>query len=205
MVKPKFSPNYWAVRKRIQRLPRLVIGQMKAKAKHDAQRVIEVFQDGISQQNLRLQRLKPATIKKKAERGWMQPTTPLYGIGFDDSNTYVNMLEVVNVGDRKWAVRPKKGLHRIDPDEPQKKRIPLKVLFDVHEYGATITNGFGRGIFIRIPPRPALRYSYRRYMAMRMKEDPSVKVRVAIAKYVQEGDASALARIEKKLLKETTK
>ena len=75
----------------------------------------------------------------------------------------------------------------------------LSVLFDVHEYGAVITNGFGRGIYIRIPPRPALRYAYRKYMAAKAKNDPSPQIGKAIVAAVQHGDQDAIARIAKKL------
>ena len=199
IVKPIFSKNYWAVQKRVQRLPQLGIGMMKASAKRDAKGVIKEFRDGIKNQTLRLRKLKPATVDRKGAKGWKQPGTPLYGIGFDDPKTYVNMLEVVNRGNRMFVVQPKKGLHRSDPSEPGKKRMELKDLFDVHEYGTVISNGFGRGIMIRIPPRPALRYAFRLYMRKRMKADPTIAVRVAIAKYIKLGDEQALKRISKKM------
>ena len=201
VVKPIFSQRYWAVRKRIQRLPQLMIGQMKVAAKKDAAGVIATFRFGIINDSLRLKKLKPRTVDQKRIRGWDQPDTPLYGIGFRDPRTYINMLHVVNKGNRMFVVEPKRGFHRKDPDDPDRPRLKLKDLFDVHEYGTVITNGFGRGIMIRIPPRPALRYAYRLWMKKRMKEDPTVAVRAAIAKYVNAGDRQALERVRRKMEK----
>jgi hypothetical protein len=109
------------------------------------------------------------------------------------------MMEVAKVGDRMWVVRPKRGNHHPDPDRPDAKPISLRALFDVHEYGTTISNGFGRGIVIRIPPRPAMRYAYRRYMAERAKQDPALRMRAAIARFIRLGDAAALSRIARKM------
>jgi hypothetical protein len=199
VVRAKFSPRYWAVRKRIQRLPVLTIGMLKAHAKRDAKGIIKYFQDGLKDKTLRLKPLRPATVKAKKKKGWALPRNPLYGIGLDNPRTYINMLEVIDKGNRAWVVKPKRGLHRQDPDDPKKKRLTLKQLFDIHEYGVNISNGFGRGIPIRIPARPALRYAYRKYMAQRSKDDPTLAIRNAIAKYVEKGNVEALARIKKKL------
>jgi hypothetical protein len=199
MVKAQFSNTYHAVRQRVLRLPSMVIGGMKAQAKRDARNVVKIFRWGIINNRLHLKRLKPDTVNSKERSGMQSPATPLLGVGEADPRTYVNMLEVANVGNRMYSVRPKPGFHYPDPDRPDAEPVKLSVLFDVHEYGTTIANGFGRGIVIRIPPRPALRYAFRRYMAERAKADPAVKVRAAIAKYVREGDAAALARIARKL------
>lgn len=203
MVKAIFSKHYEAVRSRVRRLPKLMISQMKAHARKDANGVIKEFHDGIKNDSLRLQRLKPATIESKERRGLMQPETPLYALGLEDKRSYVNMLHVRKVGDRMYVVRPKHGYHhgkRWPGDEP-KQKIKLKDLFDVHEYGAVINNAFGKGIMVRIPPRPALRYAYKKYIRRRAREDPAVAVRIAIAKYIKAGDAVALKRIEAKLRK----
>ena len=67
VVKPIFSQRYWAVRKRIQRLPQLMIGQMKVAAKKDAAGVIATFRFGIINDSLRLKKLKPVgRLLKKA-------------------------------------------------------------------------------------------------------------------------------------------
>ncbi len=203
MIKAKFSTNYWAVQSRIRRLPRLMIKQMRAHARRDARAVIQEFRRGIAEDSLRLRRLRPKTIERKEGKGFEQPDTPLYGLGFADKRSYVNMLHVVHVGQRMFVVRPKAGYHHGkrypgDPD-PKPKTIKLKDLFDVHEYGTIIHNAFGRGLTVRIPPRPALRFAYRRYLRRRAKEDPAAAVRAAIAKYIQAGDTEALIRIHKKM------
>lgn len=198
LVKPIFSKGYKAVHSRMQRLPKLTIGMLKTAAKRDAQGVIDLFKDGIENSTLRLRKLKPRTVDEKARKGYQLPGTPLYGVGLDDPKTYINMLEVRNVGNRQYEVLPKKGFHHQEPDDTRTP-IKLKDLFDVHEYGTVIANGFGMGILIRIPARPALRYAYRLYMRLRAKADPALAVRVAIAKYIREGDVQALARIQKKM------
>ena len=203
MVKAKFSQNYWAVRKRIQRLPRLMIKQMKAHARKDAQGVIDEFREGIKNDSLKLRRLKPSTIASKERYGLNQPGTPLYGLGLDDKRSYINMLHIRNEGNRLFVVRPKAGYHhgKKKPGDSPKKQIKLKDLFDVHEHGTVIANAFGRGIVVRIHPRPALRYAFRNYMRKRAKADPTTAVRAAIAKYVRAGDQEGLNRIMKKLEK----
>jgi len=203
MVKAKFSKHYEAVKTRVRRLPKLMISQMKAHARRDANGVIKEFRDGISNDALMLRRLRPLTIESKARRALESPETPLYGLGMEDRRSYVNMLHVKKVGDRMYVVRPKPGYHHGKrwPGDQAKKQIKLKDLFDVHEYGAVINNAFGRGIVVRIPPRPALRFAYKKYIRRRARQDPAVAVRVAIAKYVRMGDAVALKRIEAKLAK----
>ncbi len=203
MVKAKFSKNYHAVNSRVRRLPKLMIKQMEAHALRDANGVIKEFRDGISNDGLMLKRLRPLTIESKTRRGLEAPETPLYAMGLGDSRSYANMLHVKKVGDRMYVVRPKPGYHHGKrwPGDQAKKQIKLKDLFDVHEYGAVINNAFGRGLIVRIPPRPALRFAYRKYIRRRARQDPAVAVRVAIAKYVRMGDKVALQRIEPKLAK----
>lgn len=203
MVKAKFSKHYEAVRSRVRRLPKLMIKQMEAHARKDANAVIKEFRDGISNDGLMLRRLRPLTIESKTRRGLGEPTFPLYALGLGNSRSYVNMLHVKKVGDRMYVVRPRPGYHHGKrwPGDQAKKQIKLKDLFDVHEYGAVINNAFGRGIVVRIPPRPALRFAYKKYIRRRAREDPAVAVRVAIAKYIRAGDTVALKRIEAKLAK----
>jgi len=203
MVKAKFSKHFEAVKSRVRRLPKMMIGHLKAHARKDANGVIEEFKDGIANDSLRLERLRPATIESKERHGLGQPTTPLFGLGLEDRRSYVNMLHVRKVAERMYVVRPKPGYHhgKTEPGDPPKKAVKLKDLFDVHEYGALIANAFGKGIVVRIPPRPALRFAYKKYIRRRAREDPAVKVRAAIARFVNAGDAGALQRIESKLSK----
>jgi len=202
MVKAKFSKHYEAVRSRVRRLPKLMVKQMQAHARRDANAVIKEFRDGISNDAVMWRRLRPVTLERKTRRGREAPETPLYGLGME-ARSYVNMLHVKKVGDRMYVVRPKPGYHhgRRWPGDQAKKQIKLKDLFDVHEYGAVINNAFGKGIVVRIPPRPALRFAYKKYIRRRARQDPAVAVRVAIAKYIRMGDTVALKRIEAKLAK----
>jgi len=204
MISVKYSASKKAVEARIHRLPQMMIGQMKAHALHDAKSVIENFKYGISNRLFRLKSLKPTTIASKVARGFEKPDVPLYGLGEEERDSYINCLHVRNIGNRLYSVEPRNDWHhgkRTADDSPEHK-IRLKDLFDVHEYGTVINNAFGRkGLMVRVPPRPALRYAYKAYMAYKKKTDPEFAVRIAIAKYVRSGDREALARIARKLEK----
>jgi len=189
MVKLVKTPT--AIRQRIHRLPKLSIGMMEARAKKDAKAVERGFREGIQADLLHLRRLKPGTIAAKEREGMISPSTPLFGLGPEDERAYSEMMQVKKVGNRMWVVKPKPGKHH-------SSELTLRQLFDVHEYGCTITNGFGRGILIRIPPRSAMRTAYRGYIRQMSKLDPSMKVRTAMAKFIQNGDKAALDRIHKK-------
>ncbi len=186
-----------AIQQRISRLPRLVIALMEARAKKDAVGFERTFREGIQGNLLRLKPLKPATVAAKERQGFSWPEYPLVGEGADDERSYSNMMQIKKLNDR-WVVKPRAGMHHGGT-------ISLKDLFDVHEYGATIVNGFGKGILIRIPPRSAARQAFRGYMRQRVAKDPSSKVRAAIARFVQEGDAATLERIRRKYAEGTAR
>jgi hypothetical protein len=129
-----------------------------------------------------------------------RPDHPLYGLGFDDPDSLVNALEVSQVGPKGWRLRPRNAWHhgRKAPGAPAHHRIKLRNLFDVHEFGATIKNAFGKGIVVRIPPRPALRYAFRAFMDSKEKRARREEMKKAIRAAVARGDRTALARIKVK-------
>lgn len=193
MIKVKFSEGYWAQRKRIQRLPRLVENELETYAKKNAQALVTMFHDKIKGDKFGLERLQPDTIREKMAAGYEFPYSPLYALG-DQSpkDTYANMLEVVKVG-KSFRVRVKDVNHA--PREGQEP-VSLKTLFRVHEYGTTIFNGFGRGILIRIPPRPAFFYAYRDLMDRLRRKEPSKVVRMAMYEFVRKGKDFLYAMIK---------
>jgi len=200
MVKAKFSMNYRAIQARIRRLPKILTDRLEGYAKRDAVGVVREFQQGLEERSLRLKPLEPSTVQRKAALGLEHPDHPLWGLGLEERRSYVNMMEVKRVG-KAWIVRPKNRFHhgKRKPGDPGERKIRLRDLFDVHEYGATVIGAFGhKGQVVRVPARPAFRYAYRRYMAGRASRDPAGEVKQAIVRYVQTGDRKALARIEAK-------
>jgi hypothetical protein len=180
-----------AVRARIRRLPKLMTMAIEAKAKKDAIAVITEFHDGIKESRYGLMPLASATIAAKSRAGYSDPEAPLYGKGDDaQPKSYMNMLRLRKMA-KAWKVVPSKGWH-------WSRKIKLADMLKVHEYGCTITNGFGKGITIRIPPRPALRYAYRAVMYRRTKNDPARELREAALKLVKKGDETALRKIIKR-------
>ena len=195
MIKPRYSQNYEAVKKRIQRLPKEVNDVINARIKRDAVETIEAFQDGIRNDSLGLQRLKPKTVEAKARMGYSQPETPLYGKGDDDPNSYINSLAIRKIKSG-WRVYRRWVKHH-------KSWYSLRVLMDIHENGATII-GVG-GAVIRIPPRPAEALALRKVLARKEAAEDSDKVRRAILALTRRGDASQLRKVAKEFSKGTDK
>ena len=181
MIKAR-SDSIAAVRKRIERLPKLTGDALESYAKKNALALVRLFHDGIKKDQLGLWPLKDRTIATKAAAGFEEPESPLYGAGDEEPDrSYSNMLEATR-GTKAWFVRPKSGYHW---SKKGRKRIKLADLFSIHEYGATIMNGFGKGIIIRIPPRPALTYAYKKLLGKLKREEPSKKVREAMVKHAK--------------------
>lgn len=201
MVKQKLAVTKSAIYKRIQRLPKFALDAIENCAKGKAESLTTLFHDGIKENTLGLLPLKDTTIDTKEAMGFEQPDTPLYGLGDDADNSYANMMDVVkDEAGKRWTVKPRDAKHQIQlPDgSVVDSNFMLKDLFKVHEYGCTITNGFGKGIFIRIPPRPAFRYAYEKLMLLISKKDPAKKVRDAVTRFVRSGDEKALELIRER-------
>ena len=196
MVKANFSPNVAAIKSRIKRLPQMYDDTVSALQKGDADRLVKYFRDGILNKSLRLSRLSDYTVASKIKRGAKFPETPLYMRGPDEEDSYANMMVVDELKKGKgklWVVHPRDDKHH-------ESDLTLRSLFVVHEYGTIINNAFGRGIQVRIPPRPAMRYAYRKLMRERAQRDSAGEVKKAVAKYVRDNDQRAL-----KLIKERSK
>lgn len=194
MVRAQFSQRYEAIRSRIRRLPELYEEMLSAMQEGDARRTRELFRNGILGRELRLTPLTEHTIRAKRDKGYAEPETPLYGLGDSGRNTYAHMMEVVKESEgrqKRWIVRPRDDRHH-------ESGLPLSAMFIIHEFGTTIGNAFGRGITVRIPPRPAFRYAYRKLMRERAQRDDTERVQAAIAQYVRRGDRRAMKQIQKR-------
>jgi len=195
------SVSQTAIYKRLQRLPKLVEDAIEASARRDAEGVIERFHDGIKEDKLGLVPLKEPTISRKEALDLEKPESPLYALGDEFvQGTFANMLECVRDGQaRRYAVRPRDEYHytvKVSPGGERtivRTKLKLKDLFEIHEYGCTLHSG------ARLPPRPALRYAYEKYLRERAKLDPAKKVRDAIRKFVKDGDEKALVKIRERL------
>lgn len=193
-VRLNYSETYGAKRKRIGRLPELMAVAVRGLSKRNALLLMGYFRDGIRSGSFGLERLKPATVSRKEALGYERPESPLYGRGGDKS--YSECLRLRRDGTR-FAVGPSRGKHW--------SGVPLDLLFYVHENGATVRDGFGKGVQIRIAPRPAFRLSYERLMRRLEREDPAAEVRKACRDFVMEGQDRALRRMaqyEKRRAKE---
>ena len=171
MIKPKFSDTYNAKMKRIRRLPKLV----------------KQAADGIRKNNFKLAKLDPKTVQAKRRQGFSKPNTPLYGAGDSGTNTYINMFFIKKIKNgyriiARWALHHDAG-------------IPLKVLFFIHENGAIINTGKA---LIRIPPRPAFRKAFARYLRRKIKGETSKDVKEAIQETIKTGKTTKFRRVGKK-------
>jgi len=192
MIEATFSPAMKAQLKRIQNLPRLYNDVVHASVKRDALGVITEFRMGIKKNSLGLDPLSMRTIDKKRAEGLKKPIYPLYGVGPDDVDSYMNMMVVKKI-DNGYEVTPSEEWHHTE-------KIKLDHLFQIHEYGATIKLGRGRNTrYIKIPPRPALFLGYQKYMnkRKRMEPKPAVEVKRAINQYVKEGKTDLAKKIKR--------
>jgi len=177
----KFSLSYEARKKRIKNLPELVNDMMQAKLKKDVKGLINEFKNGLRKNSLGLEKLASLTIEGKRNKGYSKPENPLYGKGDDRKNdSYINLFKIQKVKGG-YKVTPSKRMH-------WSKKISLKDLFTIHEYGTKIVKK--DGTIVIIPPRPALLYAYRKWMSKRKadKRETSRQVKSAINGYISNAD-----------------
>jgi len=178
----KFSTNYWAKMKRIQRLPKLGNDIMFGVTKKDALGVIKEFHDGIKRNSLGLDPLQQSTVNKKASAGNKRPENPLYAYGDEETlKSYVNMMRIRKLKNG-WKVAPSWAKHHTRGSN--QKQLELRHLFQIHEYGCTIDRG---NFLIQIPPRPAFLFAYRKWMSKRRKNENTIEVKKAMTEYINKG------------------
>lgn len=192
MIKVTYSDSYQAKLKRIQRLPQMMQRAVSGFVKRDLIHIRNIFHDGIKNNTLRLERLAFMTIQGKRGKGYEKPSSPLYGGGDTEGNrSYANMLNIVKRG-KKWILEPSTRKHHSG-------NITLRELFLIHENGALIKQKRGDStVIIRIPPRPALLISYRRFLIQKQKDkkEQSKEVRRALADLVNSANASKLKGLQ---------
>lgn len=188
-AKFKFSDNFKAVRSRIKRLPKLVNNALDAQTKKDIINVINEYKEGIKRNNFNLEALKDSTKKAKKRAGLPKPNTPLYGKGESRKNSLINALSFRKIKNGYRLYRRKAKHHSAD--------LTLDVLLSIHENGAIIKNGFGKGIFIRIPPRPVVDKAIVRMLQKKKKRDDNKEVRKAINMLIREGKDNAFKKLYK--------
>lgn len=185
MIRVKYSNSYRAKKRRIKNIPRFSGDAVYGMLKRDANRLIEIFHDGIKNDDFNLEYLKDSTVQNKEYKGYSQPETPLYGAGDDsEDRSYVNMLRIRQLKNG-WKIYPSRALHH-------EARIPLNVLFKIHEFGAKITTK--NGSIIQIPPRPALLLAYKALLreTKQSKKETSKDVKFAINEFINKAESNYL-------------
>lgn len=191
-VKVKFSSRYKAVQRRIRGLPKLVEGMLFATTKKDALNTIRNFRNGIRDNSFGLVELKTGTIRNKERLGMERPETPLYGRGEEErKNSYVNMLRFRKI----------KNGYRVFPSVAKhySRRISLRLLYFVHEFGTLISGS--NGAIIRIPPRPAFLEAIEKTLRERSLKENTQRVKRAITSYIKDGRRSHLIKEEQNFLR----
>lgn len=117
-------------------------------AKRHANGLRDTIQNGIRKQNLVTPKLAARTVAMKRRKGMPAPRAPLYGWG-----DLMGSLRVFKL---------KKG-YRLAPAGQHPSGLSNQALWQIHEYGATVSNGFGKGILINIPARFPMRKGMNRY------------------------------------------
>lgn len=191
MIKAQLSSSFWAKYNRIRRLPKMYESMMSATRLRDAKGLIKTFQDGIDGDTFRLERLKPATISRKARMGVKRPRRPLHGKGKAEKNSYRNAFLIRKVKNG-YRVKLRKAKH-------WSGRLTLEALFMIHEFGATIKRG---DTIIKLPARPAFEKAKGRLLRRERKKEPAQEVRAAISAVLRTGSAGAVRNYVRKVRRE---
>jgi len=188
-IRIKYSKNFEAIRSRLRRLPKLVNEVYDASTKKDVQGVIEEYKKGIKRNNFGLTKLKASTVSDKVRKGFSKPQTPLYRAGESQKNSLINALAFRKIKNGYRLYRRRAKHWAAD--------LPLNVLLAIHEHGALIKNGFGKGILIRIPPRPVVDKAIIRYLKKKKKGEPAGEVMKAINQLINTGKDNLFQKLMK--------
>ena len=77
----EYSTQYWAKRKRLQRMAKLSNDMVSGGIKRDLTELNKVFHDGIKKNSLGLDKLVDSTVLSKISKGYEKPYSPLYNHG----------------------------------------------------------------------------------------------------------------------------
>jgi hypothetical protein len=152
------------------------------------------YKEGLKNDNFGLRRLNKISQEQKMLSGYSQPSTPLYGAGLNEKNSYINALRIKKIksGYRVYISNAKH--HEAD--------LPLKVLFTIHEEGCLIKVTERMRAFlhyigihlkptteiIRIPPRPTRVKAFKRHLAKRLSGEDVKMARRTIADFIRTGN-----------------
>lgn len=187
----------------VKKAPKLAAEAQVASAKKAACQVVFNFQDGLRRNNFHLRPLKAETEARKRKLGMSLPHAPLYGLGLEDRDSYINGLVVrrYRAGSRvRTVITPSRRLHHAPVTQRGKrgKRVPLALLLHVHEHGAFIKQGHG---IVVLPPRPAVRLAWERTLRKLRERTRGAAMRAALAEYIKtskEVRFRAMARFNEK-------
>jgi hypothetical protein len=177
-------------KKRIANLPKMMTNLVQAKTKKDATTLVKIFHDGIKNNSLGLQKLSALTISAKGQLSMPSPHSPLYGKGDQEQErSYMNMMRIkVNKG--SYTVQPSIAMH-------WSKKLKLKTLFMIHEYGAIASHGQGENArMVRIPPRPAFLKAYKLFGKSKIKGETSKQVIKAMQSYMATGNEKQVTQAQ---------
>ena len=180
-----YSTQYWAKRKRLQRMAKLSNDMVSGGIKRDLTELNKIFHDGIKKNSLGLDKLVDSTVLSKISKGYEKPYSPLYGAGDSEGDrSYSNMMKITKVA-KGYKLEPNPRLLH------HSRKIKVKDLFTIHEHGAIVIKG---DVMIKIPPRPALMISYRKWLVKRKQREPTLakEVKVKISEYIKEGKTTEL-------------
>lgn len=179
MIKIRFTPGFLKIVKKIEGLKKIIPSKLEEYTRQDLEHINKLFHDGIKYDTLGLDALQDDTIRSKERRSYSYPSSPLYGKGDGDDDSYSNMLEIISQGNKLKLV-PRKDIHHSG-------KVPLDFLFKIHEEGATMTvQRGGKSITIVIPPRPALKLAYRLYTSdISRKEVRKRKFSKSLLEYIK--------------------
>lgn len=183
-VKAKFSNEYWAKIKRIQRLPKFMKESALTITRKEAEKIIEEYKTGIRKNSFGLIRLKKATIKQKKKKGYDKPTTPLYGAGDNEKKSLINAFKIRKI---------KKGYKLfLSWAKHHEGDLTLDYLFKIHAAGCLI-----KGV-IRIQPRPTFLKAFNRALKSKLTKETNEEVRAAIKHFIRTGNPKGFRKINRK-------
>jgi hypothetical protein len=184
-----FSNTYRAKIARIKKIPVMAEKSIKTIRKRDANQLLKAFHDGIKNDELGLERLKPETVERKARQGQPSPSTPLYGLGDIEGNrSLMNSLMVRELKNGYKVYFSKRKHHTAD--------LTLEHLWAIHEHGCKITRG---ETIIVIPPRPAFKMTYSKFLnkLKTQKRERSKHVKKALTEFINTGKTTVMDSMKK--------
>lgn len=198
----RLNKPFYDKKGRLQKVPGLMDQVRNVDGRRFAAQYILEYQDGLRRRRLRLKPLAKGTLASKKRMAFRYPRSPLVAMGDEDRDALINAMEiravkVKSVGRTVFLIGPSRRLHHRPVEATEsgghrlaragKKGPPLYKLLAWHERGIVIRNGFGRGIRIVIPPRPAARNAWKVTKAKLSALKRGMQVKMAVGEVVMRG------------------